>query len=105
MLWQKGYKVRAAEKAFSDGKTTYSPGSIIVLCGANLDRLSRMERELREVATACGVVIRGHDSGRMLSGYDLASSSNRPLHQPRVALMTDPPFDVLWCVRLYFLSA
>lgn len=103
MLWQKGYKVRAAEKAFSDGKTTYSPGSLIVLCGANLDRLSRMERELREVATACGVVIRAHDSGRMLSGYDLASSSNRPLNQPRVALMTDPPFDVLSCGQIYFL--
>ncbi|NUO00961.1 MAG: peptidase M14, partial [Saprospiraceae bacterium] len=103
LLWQKGYKVRAAEKAFSDGKNTYSPGSLIVLCGANLDRLSRIERELREIATTCGVVIRAHDSGRMLSGYDLASSSNRPLKQPKVALLTDPPFDALSCGQIYFL--
>jgi hypothetical protein len=39
----------------------------------------------------------------MSDGIDAGSGDNRPLKAPKVALMIEPPFDVLSCGQLYFL--
>jgi len=103
MFWQKGYKVRAAIESFSDGAVTYAPGSIIVLLGANEDKISRIADDMEDIARKCRVKIAGKNTGRMNSGWDLASTRNRPLRQPRVALLVDPPFDMYSVGQIYHL--
>jgi hypothetical protein len=91
-LWRKGYQVRAAHEPFNDGTTTYGAGTLILLLERNMDKWTTVANDLQEIATATGVQILGFNSGRMRTGMDLASSRNRPVKQPRVALMIDPPF-------------
>jgi hypothetical protein len=102
-MWEKGYKTRAAKEPFSDGKTTFGEGTIIILTGHNLEKKDRITADMQVIAQAAKVNIQGFDSGRMSSGFDLASTSNRPVKQPRVALMTEPPFDMYSCGQIYFL--
>ena len=103
MLWRKGYLLRTAGETFSDGKTAYSAGSIILLRGANEDKAARIDADVQEVATKAQVRIDGHHTGRMASGWDLAATRNRPIKQPRVALLIDPPFDMYACGQIYHL--
>lgn len=103
MLWRKGYQLRTAVEPFSDGKKTYSAGAIILLRGANEDKAARIDADMAEVADKCGVLIDGHHTGRMASGWDLAATRNRPIRQPRVALLVDPPFDMYACGQIYHL--
>ncbi|HRK80447.1 MAG TPA: M14 family metallopeptidase [Saprospiraceae bacterium] len=102
-LWEKGYRVRAAKEPFSDGRTRYGEGTLIVLLGHNLEKADRMAQDMAEIAASCQVNIHGHHAGRMSDGFDLASSSNRPVARPKVALMVDPPFDMYSCGQIYFL--
>jgi hypothetical protein len=102
-LWQKGYKVRAAIEPFNDGNTTYTPGSIIVLLGANEDKIGRIAGDMQDIARKCSVKIEGKHTGRMASGWDLADSRNRPVRQPRIALLVDPPFDMYSTGQIYHL--
>jgi len=39
----------------------------------------------------------------MASGIDLSSRFSRPIKQPKVALMVEPPFSTYTCGQLYFL--
>ncbi len=103
MLWDKEYRVRAAEEPFTDGERTYGEGTLVILRGRNLDKDDQIEADLQTIAEEAGVDIVGYDSGRMADGWDLASSSNRPVKQPRVALMVEPPFDTYTGGQLYFL--
>jgi len=103
MLWDKEYRVRAAEEPFSDGERTYGEGTLVILRGRNLDKDDRIVDDLQSIAEEAGVDIVGYESGRMSGGWDLASSSNRPVKQPKVALMVEPPFDTYTCGQLYFL--
>jgi hypothetical protein len=102
-MWEKGYRTRAAKEPFHDGKKSYGEGTIIVLSGHNLDKQDRIREDMKAIASDNQVQIKGYDTGRMASGFDLASTSNRPVKQPRVALMTDPPFDMYSCGQIYFL--
>lgn len=103
-LWEKGYRVRSAEEAFTDQQgNAYDPGALIVLAGRNLDKSEQISDDMREIARVTSVQIKAYASGRMKTGMDLASSKNRPLKQPRVAMLIEPPFDTYTSGQLYFL--
>lgn len=102
-LWQKGYRVRSAVAPFSNGEETYSAGTLIVLRGRNLERTSTMAEDMKNISTSTGVNIAALPTGRMSDGFDLASSRNRPVEQPRVAMLVEPPFNTYTSGQVYFL--
>lgn len=103
-LWQKGYRVRSASEAFTDDEgNTYPPGSLVILKGRNLEKAADITADLTAIARETQVAVVGYSTGRMKSGYDLASSRNVPVKQPRVAMMVDPPFDSYTGGQIYFL--
>lgn len=102
-LWAKKYNVRSAEEPFSDGSMSFSSGSLIVLKGRNREKAESIDSDMQSIAKEAGVKITGFNSGRMLSGQDLANSSNRPVKQPRIAMMVDPPFSSYTGGQIYFL--
>ena len=103
MLWEKGYRVRAARKAFETNKRAYSAGSLIVLLGRNRAKLENIQKDMDELAAAAKVVIDGAASARSVKGIDLASNEARPLKQPKVALLVEPPFSTYTSGQIYFL--
>ncbi len=103
MLWQKKYRVRSARKTFNDGKKEYSEGSLIVLLGRNLDKADQIQKDMVEIAEKANVLIDGHNTGRMSSGIDLVSNNTRPVKQPKVAMLVEPPFNTYTSGQLYFL--
>ena len=102
-LWAKKYNVRTAEEPFSDGNRQFSSGSLIILKGRNREKIEIIEADMQSIAEEAGVKVIGFNSGRMRTGTDLASSSNRPVKQPRIALMVDPPFSSYTAGQIYFL--
>lgn len=102
-LWNKGYRVRAAVSEFAYQGQTYSPGTLIILRGRNLEREDRMAADLREIAENTSTTFTAFPTGRMNEGFDLASSRNRPLDQPRVAMLVEPPFNTYTSGQVYFL--
>ncbi len=102
-LWAKKYNVRAAEKPFSDGNMSFPSGSLIVLKGRNREKAASIDNDMQKIATESGVKIVGFNSGRMVTGMDLANSGNRPIKQPRIAMMVDPPFSSYTGGQIYFL--
>lgn len=88
-LWRAGYNVRSATKTFTFGGTTYGRGSLVVLMGRNRDKAADIHRDMQRIADHAGVAIQAFDTGRMDAGIDLASSSSRPVKEPRVALVVD----------------
>jgi len=103
MLWQKKYRVRSAKKTFNDGKKEYSEGSLVILMGRNMDKVAQIKADMQEIAATAGVVIDGHNTGRMKSGIDFLSNNMRPVKQPKVAMLVEPPFDTYTSGQLYFL--
>lgn len=103
MLWKKGYRVRSAQKPFSTDKKTWSAGSLIILKGRNRDKWDDIEKDLAVIASECDIIIDGQQTGRMLKGIDLASNNSKPIHQPRVAMLVEPPFSTYTSGQLYFL--
>lgn len=103
-LWEKEYRVRASHEAFTDqeGKT-HPPGSLIILVGRNRERQEQMRDDMTEIAAEAGVFIHKYNSGRMKAGMDLASSRNRPLKKPKVAMLVEPPFSTYTSGQIYFL--
>lgn len=102
-LWEKGYRVRSAVAPFSNGNETYSAGTLIVLRGRNLEKEESFEEDMRSIAASCSVNIKAIPTGRMSDGFDLASSRNRPVEKPRVAMLVEPPFDTYTSGQVYFL--
>ncbi len=102
-LWEKGYRVRSVQKAFSDGQRTFSPGSLVILLGRNMEKLDSIHQDMKAIAEATGITIIGQNSGRMKKGIDLASGDSQPLKQPKVALMVEPPFNTYTSGQVYFL--
>ena len=103
-LWAKKYKVRSADGPFTDqnGKT-YPQGSLVVLVGRNLEKKDQIASDMKALAEEVGVEIEAYGSGRMKKGMDLASSKNRPIKQPKVAMLVEPPFSTYTCGQIYFL--
>ena len=103
-LHRRGYRVRQAEEPFAtDAGRAYPAGTLIVLAGRNRERADRMEADLRAIAAEAPVRIEALATGRMASGYDLASTRNRPLRAPRVAMLVEPPFDTYTAGQVYYL--
>ncbi|MEM0995343.1 MAG: hypothetical protein AAGI49_20085 [Bacteroidota bacterium] len=103
MLWKKGYRVRSATKAFGTKEQSFSRGSLTILVGRNRDKMDRIAADMEAIAETTGVLIQGLETGRMDMGIDLASNNNRPVKQPKVALLVEPPFNTYTCGQLYFL--
>ncbi|NQZ75757.1 MAG: peptidase M14 [Ekhidna sp.] len=102
-LWAKGYRVRAALEPFGKGEHMLSAGSLIVLKGRNREKSDVIDQEITEIAKESQVRIVGFNTGRMETGLDLGSTSNRPVEQPKIALMVDPPFSSYTSGQIYFL--
>ncbi|MEP0987859.1 M14 family metallopeptidase [Ekhidna sp.] len=102
-LWAKKYNVRSAEEPFSDGNMSFPAGSLIILKGRNREKANNIEEDIKAISNETGVRIVGFNSGRMLTGMDLANSGNRPIKQPRIAMMVDPPFSSYTGGQIYFL--
>ena len=103
-LWQKGYRVRSATEGFTDDDGfSYPAGTLVILRGRNLEKAEDIAQDMAIVSRQHQVDIVGYSTGRMKEGYDLASSRNRPILQPKVALMVEPPFDTYTSGQIYFL--
>lgn len=103
MLWEKGYNVRSATEPFGTEEPLYSAGSLTVLAGRNRSKMEDMQQDMEEIAATAEVEIIALKSGRMNKGIDLASRRNRPLQQPKVALLIEPPFSTYTCGQIYYL--
>ena len=102
-LWARGYNVRSAFEPFIIGDKTFTSGSLIVLLGRNLHHKNKIDLEIKEIAQNAGVEIIGFNSGRVMTGMDLANGRNVPINQPKVALLVEPPFSVYTAGQIYFL--
>jgi hypothetical protein len=103
MLWARDYNVRSAFEPFGDDNRTFPAGSLIILKGRNLENAASIEEDMQQIAANTGVEIVGFNTGRMLYGMDLANTRNRPIKQPKVALMTERPFSSYTGGQIYFL--
>ena len=103
MLWQKGYRVRSSSEAFKLGGASFSAGSLIVLVGRNLEKKASMAVDMASIAKSAQVAIQGFNTGRMDEGRDLGSPRNRPVKQPKIALLVDPPFSSYTAGQIYYL--
>lgn len=103
MLWEKGYKVRSARKSFETDNRAYSAGTLIVLLGRNREKAEESGKDMEAIAAAAKVVIDGAGTGRNPKGIDLASNHARPIKQPKVALLVEPPFSTYTSGQIYFL--
>jgi hypothetical protein len=102
-LWKMGYRVRSASKSFQIEKKEFSPGSLIILSGANLDKKEHISVDLKNLMDEHQVDVHAVSTGRSLEGLDLGSSRNRPVQQPRVALLVDAPFNMQTAGQIWFL--
>ncbi len=102
-LWEHDYNVRSAEKGFTKDGNSFSKGSLVVLVGRNLDKAAAIHSDIAAIAEDTGVEVHGFNTGRMDEGSDLGSPSNRPVHEPKVALMMDSPFNSYTAGQLWFL--
>ena len=102
-LWEKGYNVRAAQLSFTINSKDYPPGSLIILKGRNRSKLDQISADMQTIAAETQVVIDGLNTGRASEGIDLASRDSRPVKQPRVALLVEPPFSTYTSGQIYFL--
>lgn len=102
-LWEAGYRVRAARKAFGDGSRDFPVGTLVVLMGRNQDKRARAAGDMQRIAEEAGVEIIGMASGRMASGIDLASRDSRPVRPPKAALLVDAPFSSYTAGQLWYL--
>lgn len=103
LLWEKGYRIRSAEEAFSSEKDNFSAGSLIVLLGRNMEKSDMWETDMVEVSKKAGVTIHGLNTGRMNTGNDLASRKSIVLKNPKAAMLVEPPFDTYTSGQIYFL--
>ncbi len=104
MLWEKGYRVRSVRKGFTtrDGEV-FGPGSLVVLVGRNLEKGADIDSEMLDIALQAGVRIKATPTGRVAEGIDLASRDSRPIDQPRVALLVEPPFNTYTTGQIFYL--
>ncbi|TYP95525.1 Zinc carboxypeptidase [Fodinibius salinus] len=102
-FWDAGYRVRVAKKYFTyDGKR-YSRGSLVILLGRNYEKRDTIASDMERIAKEAKVTIEGFDTGRMVSGMDLASNDSEPVDRPNVALMVDSPFSSYTAGQIWFL--
>jgi hypothetical protein len=103
MLWQKGYRVRSAQESFRIDNRSFSPGTLIILQGRNLEKTAGIRDDMEAISQKAGVQVYGLNSGRVQEGIDLASRKSRSLEMPRTALLVDRPFSAYSCGQIYYL--
>lgn len=103
MLWEKGYKVRSAEKSFNNGSENFDQGTLIILIGRNYEKKDVIASDMQSIAEKAGVSIQGHDTGRMEEGIDLASNKSRPVKKPKAAMLVEGPFSTYTAGQIYWL--
>ncbi|NJK82865.1 MAG: hypothetical protein HC912_02670 [Saprospiraceae bacterium] len=103
MLWEKGYRVRAAQEPFIIDKERFGEGSLTILLGRNREKEATIKADMQAIATQAKVNILGINTGRVSDGIDAGSRNNVPLTPPKVALMVEPPFDLLASGQIYYL--
>lgn len=103
MLWEKGYRVRAAQEPFTMDKQTFGEGSLTILLGRNREKEATIKADMQAIANTAKVSITGVNTGRVSDGIDAGSRNNVPLTPPKVALMVEPPFDLLASGQIYYL--
>lgn len=86
-LMQKGVRVRFNEAAFTSGKTSFGPGSIIIAKNGN-GQVSNLWSLVRQTADANNVKLYQAGSGMVDAGMDFGSGSVVALKKPRVYLLT-----------------
>ena len=102
-LWKLGYRVRSATKPFQIDNNSFLPGALIILSGANIDKKDKLASDLQNVSNSHKITIHSVPTGRATDGLDLGSSKNRPVQQPKVALMVDAPFNMQTAGQVWFL--
>ncbi|WP_138430075.1 M14 family metallopeptidase [Fodinibius saliphilus] len=102
-LWDAGYRVRVAKKYFTYDGQRYSRGSLVVLLGRNYEKRDTIVSDMERIAKEAKVTIEGFDTGRMVSGMDLASRDSEPVDRPSVGLMVDSPFSSYTAGQIWFL--
>lgn len=102
-LWNKGYKVRSAQKGFTKDGVSYSRGSLVVLLGRNKHKESSIHQDMKTVAEQTEVQVAGFNTGRMDTGSDLGSPSMQPIEEPKVGLMMDSGFNSYTAGQIWFL--
>ena len=102
LLWERGYRVRAAHESFSTGRRTFPAGSLVVLLGRNYAK-ENPTRDMQSIAREAGVRIVGLDTGRMADGPDLGSENHAVLTQPKVAMLVDQPFSTYTSGQVWYL--
>mgnify|MGYP006271388255 CR=1 FL=1 len=102
LLWEHGYRVRAAHEAFSTGSRSFPAGSLIVLLGRNYEK-ENPTADMQSIAREAGVRIVGLDTGRMADGPDLGSENHAVLEQPQVAMLVDQPFSTYTSGQIWYL--
>lgn len=102
LLWEKGYRVRAAAEPFeADGKS-FSAGSLLVLRGRNPEKTD-IHADMTAIAAQAKVQVQSLGSSKVDAGRDLGSTRNQPLERPKVALLVEPPFDTHTSGQVFFL--
>ncbi len=101
-LWDMGYVVRCATKAFQYGDNTFDRGSIILLMGRN-PKKENIRQDLEKIVSKHNVTIVGLPSGRMDSGIDLASRNSQPLKKPKAAMLVGGPFNTYTSGQIYWM--
>jgi len=87
-LWQEGFRVRMARKAFAIDDKNRPPGTLVVRANRNPDSLhERIQALARETGTE--VVPVKHELTE--EGIDLGSNNMVHLEKPRIALLTHSP--------------
>jgi hypothetical protein len=90
LLWDKEYRVRFAKRPFEIEGKGYSSGTVILLTGRNLDKESRIIKDLESIAGQAQVEIIGVGSSRTDKGPDLGSLQYMtPVKKPDVGMLVN----------------
>ena len=102
LLWEKGYRVRAASEPFEAEGKKYSAGSLLILRGRNPEKTD-IQADMAAIAAQLNVQIASLGSSKVDAGRDIGSTRNQPLEKPRVALLVEPPFDTYTSGQVFYL--
>ncbi len=102
-LWAMKYNVRSAYEPFGDGTRKFPAGTLIILKGRNREKSEVIDNEIKLIAEETGVEVVGYNTGRMVTGMDLANTRNRPVKQPKAAILVERPFSSYTAGQIYFL--
>ena len=93
-LLREGIRVRFTEKAVETGGTRFQPGSLLITRSDNMETQDYLAK-LSSIADRFNRRLTAATTGFSSSGPDFGSSSFRPIHAPRVAVLRGPEISSL----------